>query len=453
MVDVIVLGNIITMDTNNTIIQGGAIAIDSKKIIDIGKSDVIKHNYTADIILGNDRSIIIPGIINSHTHLAMTLFRGLIEGLTGSDWLDLAWSIESNLSDKDVYYGTMLGIIQMIRSGTTCFIDHYYHMDQVALAVEKSGIRGALAETIMDFNNDQKGAELVDKGKKFVERWNGKAEGRIKCLMGPHSTVTCSPNTLRNINEMAQDLNVPVHIHLQENRDELLKIKNMWGERPIGLLEKLGLLNNNLLAAHVTFLSDDELNLLSKRQVNVATCVYGKMKGGQGIARIKEMLGLGINVSLATDGAATHNNLDMFEEMKFAIAAQSVKYKKPNAITAEQALKMATINGAKDIHMDNLFGSIEVGKDADLVIINGSSAKALPYHNYPSLVAQTFSGDDVTDVIIQGRIIMKDKKILTIDETDTLTNAENHFMELMNKSNIQPTEKSFLRITNSTKTV
>ncbi len=443
MVDIIARGDILTMNDRKEIITDGAVVVDDGKIVAVGKSEEIGKDYTADISLGGKKSIIMPGLINSHTHLSMSLLRGIFEGLTESNWLNRAWSIESNLTEEDVYAGAMLGIVQMIKTGTTCFADHYYHMDKVAMAVEKAGLRGALAEAILDFGDEQRGLELADKGKRFVERWNGKGDGRITGMMGPHSTYTCSPSTLKTIKEFAEDLKVPIHIHLQERRDEMLKVKEKWGERPIALLQKLGVLNNNLLTAHVVFLQDDELGLLAKGRVNVSNCVYGKMKGAQGIARAREMLDSGINVSLGTDGPATHNNLDMFEEMKFSIAAQSLKYRIPNAITPEEALMMATINGVRSIHIERTTGSIEKDKDADFIVIDGNAAKAVPYHNLPSIVAQTVCGDDVVDSVVQGRVIMKNRKILTLNESDVIDLAERHFYDIMERNGIEPSMKGY----------
>ncbi|MEM0117078.1 MAG: amidohydrolase [Conexivisphaerales archaeon] len=432
----LVRGTLITCDKNNRVIDDGAVLVEGKKIRKVGRYEELAHEEKVEEVLGGSRNIIIPGLINTHTHLSMTLFKGVLEGLSGMNWLNLAWSIESNLTDKDIYAGAMLGCLEMLKSGTTCFADHYFHMHNVARAVNETGIRGALAEAILEFGDEEKGRELVRQGEKFAEKWNGQADGRITCLMGPHSTYTCTPQTLKLAAEAAEDLGIGLHLHLAEHRDEASTVKKRYGMRPIELLESIGFLNRRVLAAHVTFARDDELQILRKNNVNVNVNVYCKMKGGQGIARIREMLDLGINVSLGTDGPASHNNLDMFEEMKLSIAATNLKYKNPAALSASEAVRMATINGAKALGIDNKLGSIEEGKEADLVILNGLSARATPFFNPFALAAQTLCGNDVQHVVIQGRVVVRNGKLTTVHEEEIVRNAETSFRELMSRSGV-----------------
>jgi 5-methylthioadenosine/S-adenosylhomocysteine deaminase len=325
----------------------------------------------------------------------------------------------------------------MIRSGTTLFADHYFMMDEVALAVQKSGMKGALAEAILEFGNEEKGKKLAKKGRDFVKRWNGKAEGRVTCLMGPHSTYTCTPNTLKIVKEYAQDLRVPIHLHLEEFKDEASQAKKKWGKRPVELLESIGFLGPDVLAAHVIFVDDKELGILARRKVNVNNNVYCMMKGGQGIARAIEMMRRGINVSLGTDGPASHNNLDMFEEMKLAIAAQALKYGKPDALDAQTAIRMATINGARALHLEESTGSIEKGKDADLVVLSGSTSKSTPFYNPPVLVAQTLCGGDVTHTMVKGKLLLENGKLVSLDEDYLVRCAEKRFVALMDRSGVK----------------
>jgi 5-methylthioadenosine/S-adenosylhomocysteine deaminase len=439
----LVRGTIITCDNKDRIIHDGAILIEDKIIRKVGRYEDLIREGAVEEVLGDKRSIVIPGLINTHTHLSMTLFKGILEGLTGMDWLKLAWSIESNLTEQDIYAGALLGCVEMLKSGTTCFADHYFQMDNVARAIKRTGIRGALAEAVLDFGDRKRGEELLKEGESFAERWHGKADGRIICMMGPHSTYTCTPETLKLASDIARRLGIGIHIHLSEHRDEALRIKRSYGKRPIPLLESIGFLNKHVLAAHVTFASDDDLIILQKNRVNVNVNVYCKMKGGQGIARIREMLDMGINVSLGTDGPASHNNLDMFEEMKLSIAATALKYKNPKALSASDSIRMATINGARAIGLDTKIGSITEGKEADLVVLNASTVRAAPFFNPVVMAAQTLCGNDVEHVIVQGKKVVIHKKVVGIDERRIIKEAEARFVKLMNRSGVKFDSQTF----------
>jgi 5-methylthioadenosine/S-adenosylhomocysteine deaminase len=433
----LIRGILITCDGANRIIYDGAVLVEDKIIRRVGKFDELIHEDGIEEVIGNSRSIVIPGLINTHTHLSMTLFKGILEGLTGMSWLKLAWSIESHLKADDVYAGARLGCVEMLKSGTTCFADHYFQMENVAKAVKETGIRGVLAEAVLDFGDRARGAELLKKGESFAEKWHGKANGRVQCMIGPHSTYTCTPDTLKLASDIARRLGIGTHLHVLEHREEASKVKRKYGKKPIELLESVGFLNKKVLAAHVTFASDEDLSVLKKRHVNVNVNVYCKMKGGQGIARIREMLDMGINVSLGTDGPASHNNLDMFEEMKLSIAATALRYRNPGALSAMQSIRMATINGARAIGQDAKIGSIEEGKEADMVVLQTASARATPLFNPAVMSAQTLCGNDVEHVIVQGRIVIRNKKLVDVNEGNITREAEARFGELMRRSGLQ----------------
>lgn len=431
---ILIRGEIITVDSEDNVITDGAVLVEEGKIREVGKYEEVRRACKYEEAIGSERSIVMPGLINTHTHLSMTLFKGVLEGLTGMNWLRLAWSIEEHLTPEDIKYGAMLGCMEMLLSGTTCFADHYFQMDNVAEAVSETGVRGALAEAILDFGDESKGSDLADKGRDFVERWNNKVEGRITCLMGPHSTYTCTPSTLGKVRRYADELGVGIHLHLSEHRDEPLRVKRKWGKRPIELLDSLGFLAQDVLAAHVTFANDEELSILAKRRVNVNVNVYCKMKGGQGIARVAEMKKDGINVSLGTDGPASHNNLDMFEEMKLVIAAQALKYKDPSSISASEAIRMATLNGARALSLSAKTGSIEKGKEADIIVLDAENARGTPFFNAPVLAAQTLCGRDVKHVMVNGRLVVRDGEITTVKVQEVLDKAEGQFHSLMERS-------------------
>ena len=427
----------VTADRRGRVIGGGAVRVEDGKISEVGRYEDVRKGGGADEVLGGERTILIPGLVNTHNHSPMVLFKGVLEGMTGTKWLDLAWAVEAHLKPSDILAGARLACLEMLLSGTTCFADHYFEMDSVATAVEESGIRGALAEAILDFDDESKGAELARKGRAFARRWEKNRSGRVTPLMGPHSTYVCAPKTLELVKEYATDLGVPIHIHVSEHRDEPARVKKKWGRRPIELLDKIGFLGPDVLAAHVTFANDLELGILAKRKVNVNNNVYCKMKGGQGIARAREMLDRGINVSLGTDGPASHNNLDMFEEMKFAIAAQATRYGRPDALSAPEAIGMATINGARAVHLERAIGSLEPGKDADVVVLDSSSARGTPFYNTPTLVAQTLCGRDVAHVMVKGKVVVRGGKAALVNEERVMADAERSFRSLMERSGVR----------------
>jgi 5-methylthioadenosine/S-adenosylhomocysteine deaminase len=437
MAGTLLCGTVVTADRKGRVIPHGAVRVEDGKIAEVGRLEDVRRSGGADRSMGGERSIVIPGLINTHNHSPMVLFKGVLEGMTGMRWLETAWAIEANLTPGDVLAGARLACVEMLRSGTTCFADHYFKMDQVAAAVEETGIRGALAEAILEFGDESKGEDLAREGRRFARRWKRSGSGRVTALMGPHSTYTCTPRTLKLVKDYAVDLRVPIHIHLSEHREEPARVRRKWGKRPVELLESIGFLGDDVLGAHVTFVTDRELGLLARRRVNVNNNVYCKMKGGQGVARAREMLDRGINVSLGTDGPASHNNLDMFEEMKFAIAAQALKYRRPDALSAAEAISMATMNGARALHLDRHVGSLEPGKDADVVVLDASSARGTPFYNPETLVAQTLCGRDVADVLVKGRQVVAGGRTTEADEDRIMAGAEESFRSLMGRSGVK----------------
>lgn len=435
MVDILIRnGIILPMDRKRSVIRRGAISIDDGKIVAVGRDEDVCKEFTADIEIDASRHIVIPGLINTHTHLAMTLFRGVMDGVSGPDWLERAWSIESNLTAEDVYYASLLGCLEMIKSGTTCFADHYFFMEAVARAVEESGIRASLAQAAFEEGGPENIDTTLGSSVRFAKQYHGKAGGRITCMIGPHSAYTCGPEFLREVRSISDETGLRVHIHLSESRAELRKIRDRYGTTPIRLLKEIGLIYPKLLAAHVVFVDEEEMMFLREGEVKVNHNPVCKMKGGHGVSPVARMLRIGINVSLGTDGVGSNNNLDLLEEMKFAAVLQPLIERNPAAIGAWDVLEMATINGARALGIEKEVGSIEVGKKADIVLIRAGVPHMVPLHNIPSLLVYTANGNDVDTVIIDGRLIMRNRKVLTLDESWIMEKNQEIFEELMERS-------------------
>ncbi|HIE24323.1 MAG TPA: amidohydrolase [Candidatus Korarchaeota archaeon] len=435
MVDILIRnGFILLMDEKGSVLKKGAIAIDQGKIISVGKDDEICKEFSGDVEIDASNHIVIPGLINTHTHLAMTLFRGVMDGVSGPDWLDRAWSIESNLTYEDVYHGSLLGCLEMIKSGTTCFADHYFFMSAVVEAVERSGLRASLAQAVIEEGGPENIDASLDSSINFAKQYNEAANGRITCMLGPHSAYTCKPELLKEVREVADETGFGIHIHLSESRSELKRIKDKYGTTPIRLLHQIGLLYPKLLAAHVVFAEEEELKLLKNGDVKVNHNPVCKMKGGHGASPVAKMLRMGINVSIGTDGVGSNNNLDLLEQMKFAAVLQPLVERNPRAITAWDVLRMATINGARALGLEKEIGSIEVGKKADIVLIRARVPHLTPLHNIPSLLVYSANGGDVDTVIVDGRVLMRERKVMTLDEFQIIKKLQNVFEDLMDRS-------------------
>ena len=438
MADIIVRRGTVVPMTGRVVLKEASIVVEEGRIAAVGPDDVIRKEYSADIEIDASDHIVIPGLINTHTHLAMTLFRGVMDGVSGMEWLDRAWSIESNLTREDVYWGSMLGCLEMIKGGTTCFADHYFFMDAVVDAVKDSFIRATLAQAIIEEGGPRDLDTTLEGSLNFAKQYNGAASGRITCMLGPHSAYTCSPDLLREVKELSIETGFRVHIHLSEGKSELRIVKEKYGTTPIRLLNQIGLLNPQLLAAHVVFADEEEIELLKKGDVNVNHNPICKMKGGHGVSPVAKMLRKGINVSLGTDGAGSNNNLDLLEEMKFAALLQPLSERDPKAISAWDVLEMATIRGARALGIEKEVGSIKVGKRADIILVKRKVPHMVPFHNIPSLIVYSANGNDVNTVIIDGKLVMRDRKVLTVDEEEVMRKAQETFESLLERSGWEP---------------
>lgn len=375
------------------------IGIEGNRINYVGKEEI-----KGEILIDAKDKIIVPGLFNAHNHSAMALFRGYAEGLPLKDWLKKIWEVEKSLKPEDVYWGAMLGALEMIKSGTTAFSDHYFHMDSVGKAVLDSGLRGVICFGMMDNFDHGIAEDKIKNGIEFVRKWSSK-HSRIKPALGPHSLYTCSLKLLENLKEISGEMDVKIHIHGAESQEEVKFVQNKYGKKPIELLHQIGLLNKNLILAHAIWLDSPEISILGDKNVNVVHNPISNLKLAHGIAKIKEMIDNGINVCLGTDGAASNNNYNMFEEIKFTALLQKHRLDDTMAIPEKEVFAFATRNGYRAYEFDG--GSIEKGKLADLVLINKKTAQFTPiYDPFSSLVYSTY-GCEVTHSIIDGKLLME----------------------------------------------
>ncbi|MCK4424358.1 amidohydrolase [Candidatus Bathyarchaeota archaeon] len=414
-------------------IKDGAIAVRDGKIVYVGKSSAAA-DIRAETRIDARGNVAMPGLINCHTHAPMTLFRGLAEDQTLDTWLkETIWPLEAKLKPEDVYAGALLACLEMIKSGTTCFADMYFHEDMVARAVEKSGLRGALAEGINEAGNEALGEKMLSDGVNFVRSFNGYADGRVTALLGPHAVYSCSPELLAKVRRKASELKAGIHVHLAESKKMAEQIEREQGSSEVEMLDKIGFLETDVIAAHCIELSKKDIQILSKHRVNVAYNPVANMKLGSGTPKIKDLVDYGVNVCLGTDGPASNNTLDMFETVKFAALLQKFMYSNPKILPAYEALKMATINGAKALRLEESVGSLEVGKKADVVLIDFSRPHLTPLHDVYASMVYSASGSDVDTVIVDGRILMENRQVKTLDEQAVMEKAEEAALDLLSR--------------------
>lgn len=428
------------METENILIKNGIIL--SNKII---KSSILIENNKitrisddlcdddAHEVIDAENKIVMPGLINTHTHLSMSLFRGLADDLLLDDWLNNhIWPMEANLNRDYCYSGALLSCLEMIKSGTTTLNDMYFFMEDVAKAIDKSGLRANIAHGMIDFNDEQKRSNEFKESLKLIKSYNNSANGRIKVSFGPHSPYTCSEELLIEVRKKATQLKVPIHIHVSETEKEVLDIIEERKKRPFNYLNDIGFLDNDVLVAHAVWLNEDEMNIIKSRGVKVAHNPISNMKLASGIAPINSLVEKGVCVSIGTDSSASNNNLDMFEEMKFATLVQKVATLDPRVISAKETVKMATENGAESLGIKNL-GKLEVGCLADIIIVDTNKAHLNPVRNPYSHIVYSANGSDVNTTICNGKILMKNRKIEAFNEKECIELANEASKELISK--------------------
>ena len=415
---------LLTMDGQGSILEDGAVLVRGDTIVATGPAPELIGRHPGAEVLAEKHGLVMPGLINTHTHAAMSIFRGLADDLPLMQWLqEYIFPREAELTGEMVYHATPLSLCEMIRSGTTSFNDMYLFAAAVARAADESGMRAWLGEVLYDFPSPNYGD--LENGFSYMEQLFSDYAGHelITVTANPHAVYTCSPELLTRLGRIAEENKTLLHIHLSENRDEVETCRQRYGVSPVQHLDNLGLLGERTLAAHCVHLNADEIALLARRRVKVAHCVESNMKLASGIAPVVDMLEAGLCVSIGTDGSASNNDVDMFGEMNTVAKVHKAARMEPTVMNADTTLYAATMGGAKALGVEDRIGSLEAGKKADLIVLDLDQPHLSPVYNPVSHLVYAARGADVVHSMINGRLVMKNRKILTLDEPEILARA------------------------------
>ena len=429
-------GSLVTMDPSNSIVRGELLIVDGK-IASVGGS-----GHSADVVIDATGCAVIPGFVQTHIHLCQTIFRGAADDLSLLDWLKKrVWPMEAAHSASSIAASARLGIAELIKGGTTCALtmETVNHTAEVFKVVEETGFRATVGKCMMDKGDEvprplrEQTTQSIQESVALLDEWHGKADGRIRYCFAPRFAVSCTRELLQQVASLAREREVMVHTHASESKTECELVESETGLRNVAYLDSLGLTGSHVALAHCVHLSDDEIDTLEQTRTNVVHCPSSNLKLGSGIAPIARLLDRDVSVSLGADGAACNNRLDMFTEMRTAALLQKALHG-PEVLTANRVLRMATFDGAKAMGLDGEIGSLEAGKRADVTIVRLGGLHATPAADIVSALVYSAEASDVDSVIIDGQLVMRDGKLLTIDEKATITTANVEAKKLIDRA-------------------
>ena len=429
-VDLLVTGGtVVTMNEGRTILDDGALAIKGDSIVAVGSRAEIEAKYSASDTLNASGKLVLPGFINGHTHVPMTLFRGVHDDVTLDDWLrKYIFPAEAkNVTEEFVRWGTRLAAAEQIRAGVTTYADLYYFEDAVAEETKAAGMRGVLGETFIDFPapDNKNEAAMLTYTDAFLKKWQG--DPLIHASVAPHSIYTCSKKTLEDTSALARKYHAPILIHVSEMKKEWDDSQKQNGMSPVQYLDKVGVLGPDVVAAHCIFVDATDRKTLADRHVGCVHNPSSNMMLASGVSPVPEMRAAGVAVGLGTDGpAGSNNDLDIMEEMDLAAKLAKITKGDPLALNAKATVEMATIDGARALHMEKEIGSLEAGKKADLVLLDLDKPNAVPMYEVYAQIAYALKGSDVSTVIIGGKPVMRDHKLLTVNEAEAVAKAQEY---------------------------
>jgi len=429
-VDLLVTGGtVVTMNEGRTILDDGALAIKGDSIVAVGSRAEIEAKYSASDTLNASGKLVLPGFINGHTHVPMTLFRGVHDDVTLDDWLrKYIFPAEAkNVTEEFVRWGTRLAAAEQIRAGVTTYADMYYFEDAVAEETKAAGMRGVLGETFIDFPapDNKNEAAMLTYTDAFLKKWQG--DPLIHASVAPHSIYTCSKKTLEDTSALARKYHAPILIHVSEMKKEWDDSQKQNGMSPVQYLDKIGVLGPDVVAAHCIFVDATDRKTLADRHVGCVHNPSSNMMLASGVSPVPEMRAAGVAVGLGTDGpAGSNNDLDIMEEMDLAAKLAKITKGDPLALNAKATVEMATIDGARALHMEKEIGSLEAGKKADLVLLDLDKPNAVPMYEVYAQIAYALKGSDVSTVIIGGKPVMRDHKLLTVNEAEAVAKAQEY---------------------------
>ena len=432
-------GTIVTMDRKDAIVHGDLLISDGR----IAEVDEEIGSYADDTIDARDCAVL-PGFIQTHIHLCQTLFRGAADDLSLIDWLkNRVWPMEAAHTKESIRASARLGIAELLKGGTTCALtmETVRHTEEVLRVVDESGFRATVGKCMMDKGDDvpralhEETAASIRESVALIEQWHGRGNGRIRCCFAPRFAISCTRELLSEVSELARKHKVMIHTHSSENKNECEIVEAETGRRNVAYLDSLGISGAHVLLAHCIHLDTEEMETLSRTKTNVAHCPSSNLKLGSGLARVAEMLARKIPVSLGADGAACNNRLDMFTEMRTAALLQKLAHG-PEVLSAAQVLRMATIDGARALGLENEIGSLEVGKRADVIVVDLNQLHSSPKQDVISSLVYSAQPADVRATIIDGRIVMRDGKLSALNEGDVIVDANREASALAKRAGL-----------------
>ena len=432
-------GTIVTMDANDSVVRGDLLIRDGR-IAEIDE----KIGSDADETIDATGGVVLPGFVQTHIHLCQTLFRGAADDLALIDWLKKrVWPMEAAHTKESIRASARLGIAELIKGGTTCALtmETVRHTEEVLRVVDESGFRATVGKCMMDKGDDvpralhEETAASIRESVALIEQWHGRGGGRIRCCFAPRFAISCTRELLSEVSELARKHKVMIHTHSSENKNECEIVEAETGRRNVAYLDSLGISGAHVLLAHCIHLDTEEMETLSRTKTNVAHCPSSNLKLGSGLARVAEMLARKIPVSLGADGAACNNRLDMFTEMRTAALLQKLAHG-PEVLSAAQVLRMATIDGARALGLDNEIGSLEVGKRADVIVVDLNQLHSSPKQDVISSLVYSAQPSDVRVTIIDGRVVMRDGELLSLNEDSVMADANSEASALARRAGL-----------------
>ena len=431
-------GTLVTMDSANRIVRGDLL-IDHGRIAAVGATD-----QSADVVIDATECAVIPGFVQTHIHLCQTLFRGAADDLALIDWLkQRVWPMEAAHSAASLRASARLGVAELIKGGTTCALtmETVNHTNEVFAVVEETGFRATIGKCMMDKGAEvppelqEQTAQSIEESLALLDQWHGKADGRIRYCFAPRFAISCTRELLEKVAELSRARGVMIHTHASENRTECTMVEEETGLRNINYLDSVGVSGEHVALAHCVHLSNDEIRVLKRTGTHVVHCPSSNLKLGSGIAPVTKLLEEGVSVSLGADGAPCNNRLDMFTEMRTAALLQKALHG-PEVLAANHVLRMATIDGARALGLEDEVGSLEVGKRADVAVVRLGQVHTSPASDAVSSLVYAATASDVKDVIIDGREVMRDRKLLTLDEADVIAESNTQAEFLMSRAGL-----------------
>lgn len=422
-------GVIITANEQNEWYEKGYIVVEGKEIMELGEGEYTGKE-SCDEVIDLQGKWLMPGWINTHGHAAMSLLRGYADDLPLKEWLETKmWPMEGQFNAETVRLGTSLAVVEMLKSGTTCFVDMYDHMHTVAEVASQAGIRAVLARGVIGLCSEEEQKQKLTEAVQFCKDWHLQADGRITTMMSPHGPYTCPPAYISRIVDKAVELDLPIHIHMSETAREVEQNRKDYGQRPVAHLRDLGMFERPTLVAHAVHINEEEMEILKEYNVKISHNPTSNLKLGSGVAPVTKYIEKGFHPSIGTDSAASNNNLDMFQEVRLAALIHKGVNQDPTAVPAEVALKMGTGWGAEAVFLTHT-GVLAQGKMADFIVVNPYQAHLQPSHQPISHLIYSATGHDVQDVYVQGNYVVKDRECVHLDEEKIIFEANKAFQAL-----------------------